>query len=57
MTEHERILQAILSMDEPAAGQHMRGHLDTLRDDVVSVARAAENARRTERPGPRVIRS
>jgi DNA-binding GntR family transcriptional regulator len=40
MTEHERILQAILAMDEVSAGTHMRGHLDTLRDDVVSMATA-----------------
>jgi DNA-binding GntR family transcriptional regulator len=46
MTEHERILRAILDMDEAAAGAHMRGHLDTLRDDVVSVARAAQKAGR-----------
>ena len=46
MTEHERILRAILQMDEAAAAEHMRGHLDTLRDDVVSVARAAAKARR-----------
>jgi DNA-binding GntR family transcriptional regulator len=47
MTEHERILRAILDMDEAAAGQHMRGHLDTLRDDVVSVARAAMKSGRS----------
>jgi DNA-binding GntR family transcriptional regulator len=46
MTEHERIFRAILAMDQAAAGEHMRGHLDTLRDDAVSVARAAEKAGR-----------
>jgi DNA-binding GntR family transcriptional regulator len=46
MIEHERILRAILDMDRAAAGEHMRGHLDTLRDDVVSVARAAQKAGR-----------
>ena len=40
MTEHERILQAILAMDEASASTQMRGHLDTLRDDVVSMATA-----------------
>jgi DNA-binding GntR family transcriptional regulator len=50
MAEHERILKAILAMDEAAAGTQMRGHLDTLRDDVVSMATAMrgigrENAR------------
>jgi len=50
MAEHERILKAILAMDETAAGSQMRGHLDTLRDDVVSMATAMrgigrENAR------------
>lgn len=38
--EHEKILQAILDMDENAAASRMRGHLDTLRDDAVSMARA-----------------
>ena len=46
MIEHERILRAILDMDRAAGGEHMRGHLDTLRDDVVSVARAAQKAGR-----------
>ena len=40
MAEHERILQAILAMDEASASMQMRGHLDTLRDDVVSMATA-----------------
>ena len=38
--EHEKILQAILDMDEAAAASRMRGHLDTLRDDAVSMAKA-----------------
>lgn len=38
--EHGKILQAILDMDEVAAAGLMRGHLDTLRDDAVSMARA-----------------
>ena len=41
VAEHERIMQAIFAMDEVTAGIHMRGHLDTLRNDVVSVAMAA----------------
>jgi DNA-binding GntR family transcriptional regulator len=40
MAEHERILDAILRMDEAAAGAQMRSHLDTLRHDVVSMASA-----------------
>ena len=40
MAEHQRILDAILAMDETAAGVQMRSHLDTLRDDVVSMASA-----------------
>jgi DNA-binding GntR family transcriptional regulator len=40
VSEHERILNAVLAMDEAAAGRHMRSHLDTLRDDAVSMARA-----------------
>jgi DNA-binding GntR family transcriptional regulator len=42
MAEHERILTAILAMDEKAAGEQMRSHLDTLRDDIVSMAMAME---------------
>lgn len=41
LAEHEKIMKAILEMDEPTAGIHMRAHLDTLRNDVVSVAMAA----------------
>jgi DNA-binding GntR family transcriptional regulator len=44
MAEHDRIMHAILAMDEAAAGQQMRRHLDTLRDDVVSMARAMQKA-------------
>jgi len=44
MTEHERILSAIFAMDEAAAGSQMRSHLDTLRDDVVSMATAMQRA-------------
>lgn len=46
MTEHERIMQAIFDMDETAAGQQMRSHLDTLRDDAVSMARATQRSPR-----------
>lgn len=46
MAEHERILNAIFEMDEAAAGQQMRSHLDTLRDDAVSMARAAQRIAR-----------
>jgi len=44
MAEHERILAAIFAMDEAAAGAQMRSHLDTLRDDVVSMATAMQRA-------------
>jgi DNA-binding GntR family transcriptional regulator len=40
MVEHGRILEAILRMDEGAAATHMRSHLDTLRDDAVSMVSA-----------------
>lgn len=46
MAEHERILQAILAMDEAVAGTQMRTHLDTLRDDSVSMATAVQRASR-----------
>lgn len=42
--EHEKILQAILDMDGAAAASRMRGHLDTLRDDAVSMAKALKRA-------------
>lgn len=45
MAEHERILNAIFSMDEALASTLMRSHLDTLRDDAVSMARAVQRAR------------
>ncbi len=46
MAEHERIMLAIFEMDEAAAGTQMRSHLDTLRDDVVSMATAMQKGRR-----------
>jgi len=49
MAEHERILQAILTMDETEAGAHMRSHLDTLRDDVVSMATAMHRVTKPRR--------
>jgi DNA-binding GntR family transcriptional regulator len=42
MAEHGHILDAIFAMDEAAAGAQMRSHLDTLRDDVVSMATAVQ---------------
>ncbi len=44
MAEHERILNAIFAMDEQLAATLMRSHLDTLRDDAVSMARAIQRA-------------
>ncbi len=44
INEHVKILQAILDMDEAAAASRMRGHLDTLRDDAVSMAKAVVRA-------------
>jgi len=46
MAEHERIMRAIFEMDDTAASKQMRGHLDTLRDDVVSMAKAMQRASR-----------
>jgi DNA-binding GntR family transcriptional regulator len=40
MREHDEIIRAIFDMDEAAAGRKMRTHLDTLRDDAVSMAKA-----------------
>lgn len=40
INEHQRILRAILDMDEAAAASLMRSHLDTLRNDAVSMAKA-----------------
>jgi len=47
MREHGHILRAVLGMDEEAAARLMRSHLDSLRDDAVSMARLA--ARRASR--------
>lgn len=47
MNEHERILNAIFLMDEHSAGEQMRHHLDTLRDDAVSMARATRGSRQS----------
>ena len=44
MAEHERIMQAIFEMDEAVAAKQMRSHLDTLRDDAVSMAMAMPKA-------------
>ena len=41
LVEHEHILRSIFAMDEVAAAQHMRGHLDTLRNDAVAMVKAA----------------
>ena len=38
MGEHARILEAILTMNEAAAAEAMRGHLDTMRHDALSLA-------------------
>lgn len=46
MAEHERILRAIFEMDEATAGTQMRSHLDTLRDDAVSMASAMQKLSR-----------
>jgi DNA-binding GntR family transcriptional regulator len=40
INEHKRIVEAILAMDESAAANMMHGHLDTLRDDAVSITKA-----------------
>jgi len=37
MIEHQGIVDAILEMNEVVAETKMRGHLDTLRDDAVSI--------------------
>jgi DNA-binding GntR family transcriptional regulator len=44
MAEHEQIMQAIFEMDESAAAKQMRSHLDTLRNDAVSMAMAMPKA-------------
>lgn len=46
MIEHERIMHAIFEMDETVASKQMRSHLDTLRDDAVSMATAMQRASR-----------
>lgn len=44
MREHARILRAVLDMDEVAAASLMRSHLDSLRDDAVSIAKTLSRA-------------
>lgn len=39
MREHEEIIRSIFDMDEAQAARKMRSHLDTLRDDAVSMAK------------------
>ncbi len=41
ITEHQQIMNAIFEMDEAEAARNMRGHFDTLRNDIVSMATAA----------------
>lgn len=48
MREHTHILKAILDMDEVFAASLMRSHLDSLRDDAVSIARAMVAAIRND---------
>ena len=40
LVEHGNILDSIFAMDEAAAASHMRGHLDTLRNDAVAMVEA-----------------
>ena len=51
ITEHEQILRAIFDLDEATAGKHMRSHLDTLRNDVVSMAMTAARRPVAATPG------
>jgi DNA-binding GntR family transcriptional regulator len=48
LREHDAVMQAILSMDEDAAATRMRHHLDTLRNDAVSVAAITSRGRGAE---------
>lgn len=40
MVEHQRVIDAILAMDEAAAAAHMDAHVDTLRTDAVAMVEA-----------------
>ena len=40
MVEHQRVIDAILAMDEAAAAAHMDSHVDTLRTDAVAMVEA-----------------
>jgi DNA-binding GntR family transcriptional regulator len=44
MVEHQRVIDAILSMDENAAGASMDSHVDTLRSDALSMVEALGRA-------------
>lgn len=41
LTEHEAVMNAIFAMNSGAARAHMHGHLDTLRNDVITMIQAA----------------
>ncbi len=57
MVEHQRVIEAILAMDEAAAAAHMDSHVDTLRTDAVAMVEAL--SRRPDAPplGKRAPRS
>jgi len=40
MLEHQRVIEAILEMDEAGAARHMDSHVDTLRTDAVAMVEA-----------------
>jgi DNA-binding GntR family transcriptional regulator len=44
MVEHQRVIDAIRSMDEAAAAQSMDSHVDTLRSDAVAMVEALGRA-------------
>jgi DNA-binding GntR family transcriptional regulator len=45
MIEHQRVIDAILAMDEAAAASHMDSHVDTLRTDAVAMVEALTRTR------------
>jgi len=45
MVEHQRVIDAILRMDESGAALAMDSHVDTLRDDAVAMVEALARPR------------
>ena len=55
MNEHQQVIDAIFKMDEATALKSMASHLDTLRNDVVTMVEAISRPAVEVRPRKRPI--